>query len=447
VHPDDRAALHSAISLSARDRAEFSVEVRSLPQGGPVRWLLSRGRILFDAEWKPLRLLAVTTDVTDRRSLEAQLRQAQKMEAVGQLAGGVAHDFNNLLTAILGYARFLLEDDNETRAADTQEIIKAANRAVALTKQLLAFSRQQVMEIVDIDVNGMVEDLAGMLRRIIGEHIELSSSLTPDVGLVRADRGQLEQVVLNLVVNARDATVGSGTVRLTTANVTFDTEFAIHRGTGKPGNYVMLSVSDNGSGMTEDTKARLFEPFFTTKPRGQGTGLGLATAYGIIAQCGGWIWVYSELGRGTTFKVYLPRAEQAVLPWGDDPPEALGTGGVESILLVEDETAVRGLVRTILERAGFTVVEAATPAEAERVFGDMATVDLLVTDVIMPGATGPDLFRLLEAKQPELRVLYMSGYTDRVILDAGTLTSKAAFLEKPFSAEALIGKVRAVLDR
>jgi PAS domain S-box-containing protein len=442
THPEDRARVRAAVEKAIRERSDFDMAFRMVLPEGLVRWFQFDGRVALDDQGEPARVVGVLADITDRRSLEMQFRQAQKMEAVGQLAGGVAHDFNNLLTAIIGYARFALDRavDAEQRH-DVEEIVKAAGRAAALTKQLLSFSRRHVMETVSIDLNHLIVDMVTMLRRMIGEDIELTTSLAGGLSAVRADRSQLEQVVMNLVVNARDATGGGGAIQIETGSVTFDTPLPQDL---KPGPYVTLSVSDNGCGMSDETKARLFEPFFTTKPRGQGTGLGLATVYGIVMQTGGGITVESEPGHGAAFTVYLP-AETGPAHVPDRPPESHRASGAATVLLVEDEQAVRELVRIILERAGHTVVEAANAEEGETLFEAMGAVDLLVSDVVLPGRSGFELFHRLHAKLPELRVLFISGYTDYAMFDETIVERDLAFLEKPFSAEGLVAKVRDVL--
>jgi CheY-like chemotaxis protein len=360
----------------------------------------------------------------------------------------VAHDFNNLLTAISGYAELLFEEvpDPEQRL-HVEEIVKAARRAGSLTKQLLAFSRRQVRATVVLDVNALVEDMAAMLRRMIREDIDLTTELAADQLWVQADRGQLEQVLMNLVVNARDAIRGGGTIRIETAIVDLEAIWSPHRFAVKAGTYVMLALNDTGSGMSEETKTHLFEPFFTTKARGEGSGLGLATVYGIVAQNGGSIWVDSEPEHGATFKVYLPRYDHPAPALEVPMDAAAAKGGTETILLVEDEATVRLLARIILQRAGYTVVDAASPADAELLWASIAPVDLLLTDVVMPGRSGPDLFRRLSAGRPDLPVLFMSGFADWDIFDRAGIAHPAAFLEKPFSAGALLAQVRQVLDR
>jgi signal transduction histidine kinase len=442
THPDDRARLRATVEKAVRDRSDFALSFRMMLPDGAIRWFQFDGRVALDAAKQPVRIVGVLSDITDRRSLEMQFRQAQKMEAVGQLAGGVAHDFNNLLTAIIGYARFALEraGDGEQRR-DLEEIVKAAGRAAALTKQLLSFSRRHVMETVSIDLNLLIVDMVTMLRRMIGEDIELTTSLGPDLSVVRADRSQLEQVLMNLVVNARDATAGGGAVLIETSAV----EAPPPHLELKPGSYVSLTVSDNGCGMSDETRSRLFEPFFTTKPRGQGTGLGLATVYGIVMQTGGAIHVESELGQGSSFTVYLPTEKGPAHPV-ERPAEPQRGTGTASVLLVEDEQSVRELVRIILQRGGYSVMEAANADEAETLFTAMGGADLLLTDVVMPGRSGFELFNRLHGQHPSLRVLFISGYTDYAMFDATIVEGDLAFLEKPFSAEGLVAKVREVLS-
>jgi two-component system cell cycle sensor histidine kinase/response regulator CckA len=446
IHPDDVARVRTAIGEAIARGAEFQVEYRWQAPHIGWRWFRSTGRVSTSRPGQPARLFTSIADVTERRSLELQLQQVQKMEAIGQLAGGVAHDFNNLLTAIGGYAGLLLESiDDEAQRADVGEILKAAKRASALTKQLLAFSRRQIVEPAAVDLNALIEDMAALLRRIIGENIHLTTRLADVNTTVRCDRNQLEQVVMNLVVNARDATGSKGVIRIETSAVDLGGEAAAFRLPATPGKYVMFSVADNGYGLTEDTKMRLFEPFFTTKPRGQGTGLGLATVYGIVAQSGGAIDVNSEPGAGATFTVYLPQLSRQETV--SRQPEAAARGGTETILLAEDEAPVRALARVILERAGYTVVEAATPAEAATRSESMPTIDLLLTDVVMPGGTGPELFRRLSSNRPSMRVLFMSGYAEQDLFDRAAVTHQGAFLAKPFSKQELMQRVRETLDK
>ena len=392
-------------------------------------------------------ILSVNRDVTERRVLEEQLRQSQKMEAVGQLAGGVAHDFNNLLTAISGHTQLLLLDEEVEHAReDLQEIKAAAERAASLTQQLLAFSRKQVLEPKVFSLNTTVVEMDKMLRRLIGEDIHLRTALAADLGAVRADPGQLEQVVLNLAVNARDAMVEGGKLTIETRNVVLDHEYASHHADVTPGAYVMLAISDTGFGIEQEILPHIFEPFFTTKGEGKGTGLGLSTVYGIIRQSGGHVWVYSEVGYGTTFKIYLPRVETkfSYAPKADAP--AALSGGSETVFLVEDEPAVRLLVRRVLERSGYTVLDAENGQQALDLLGaHEGPLDLLITDVVMPQLGGRQLAEQIRPRRPDLRVLYMSGYTDDAILHHGVLDSGMHFLHKPFTPELLTRKVREVL--
>ena len=381
---------------------------------------------------------------------EKQLFQSQKLEAVGRLAGGISHDFNNLLTVILGYTdiskRNLKEGDPLLRNLD--EIGKASERAASLTRQLLAFSRKQVMQPKVFDMNTVVNDLKKMLRRMIGEDIELRVSSQTDLGNIKADPVQLEQVIMNLVVNARDAMPKGGKLSIETSNVYLDESYAREHVSVEPGEYVMLAISDTGCGMDEETRQRIFEPFFTTKESGKGTGLGLSMVYGIVKQSGGNIWVYSEVGRGTTFKIYFPRvtAEAEEYKRSGDAVEV--PKGCETILLVEDAALVRTLARQVLETAGYCVLEAASAEAALRICENIngTRIDLLLTDVVMPGMSGNDMSKILLARQPDMPVLYMSGYTDEAIVQHGVLEAGINFLQKPFSPGALASKVREVLD-
>jgi two-component system, cell cycle sensor histidine kinase and response regulator CckA len=447
VHPDDGPPIRAAVQRAIDERGEFALEFRLVMIEDAPRWFQFRGRVVTNDSGDPARVVGVITDVTERRLLELQLRQSQKMEALGQLAGGVAHDFNNLLTAIMGYGRFALETaGDDAQRHDLEEIVKAAGRAAALTKQLLAFSRRHIVETVVLDLNLLIVDMVTMLRRMIGGHIELATTLASGLSQVRADSSQLEQVVMNLVINARDACGSGGHIRLVTEAVDVDSALAARTPGLNRGGYITLSVIDNGIGMSEETKSRLFEPFFTTKPRGQGTGLGLATVYGIVVQCGGAIRVESKVGVGSTFVVYLPREQEIAHSAGRAFESTVATSS-QTVLLVEDEQAVRELVRIILERAGHRVVEAASPEEALEHFNAMESVDLLLTDVVMPAMSGFDLFHTLVERQPSLRVLFISGYTDYAAFEPTIADKGAAFLEKPFSADALMGKVREVLGR
>ncbi len=391
----------------------------------------------------------ILRDTTERQSLQTQLLQAQKMEAVGRLAGGIAHDFNNLLTAILGASDLLLEDLSVDASGrqEVEEIQKAAHRAAALTHQLLAFSRQQVLAPQVLDLNVLVADVEKLLRRLIGEDIELRTVLARNLSAVQADPGQLGQVVMNLAVNARDAMPRGGTLTIETANAELDETYASEHVPTPAGRHVMLAVTDTGIGMDEGTKAHLFEPFFTTKETGKGTGLGLATVYGIVKQSGGYIWVYSEPGHGTTFKIYLPRVEGVPLPTAPKPAAPESLRGSETVLLAEDEPAVRSLTRRVLESYGYTVLTTEDGYEALRAAQEhQGPIPLLVTDVVMPKMSGRELAQRLLSERPEMKALYLSGYTDDAIVHHGVLEPGLAFLQKPFTPQTLARKVREVLD-
>ena len=402
---------------------------------------------LIDAEPGP-QFLAMGLDVTNRKQLEGQLQQAQRMEAVGRLAGGIAHDFNNLLSVINNYAEFGVEE----ASADSRlreyfgEILASGQRAEILTRQLLAFSRKQVMQPDVLNLNAVVDGVTALLRRLIGEDIRLTVRTDRALHNVKADRAQLEQVLVNLAVNARDAMPNGGELTIETANVQLDEGYAANHVGVIAGHYIVLSVSDTGIGMDEATRSRVFEPFFTTKPIGKGTGLGLAMVYGVVKQSGGNVWVYSEPGKGTTFKVYLPVAAESLPPIDVREPVGL-THGRESLLLVEDEAAVRRLARKILEMAGYRVIVAETPEEALRLCATAdAPLDLLITDVVMPQMSGKQLAEQLVAQCPTLKVLYMSGYTENAIVHHGVLDVGTEFIAKPFTAAGLTRKVGELLQ-
>jgi len=402
-----------------------------------------------DGSGEVINYVAVKRDVTKERQVEEQLRQAQKMEAVGRLAGGIAHDFNNLLTAITGYSGLLLLHLPKGEAAyrEVVEIRKASDRATALTRQLLAFSRRQVLQPKVLDLNQVVANMEKMLHRLIGEDVELVTTLASNLGHVKADPGQIEQVIVNLAVNSRDAMPKGGKLILETANVELDENHAARHEPAQPGCYVMLAVTDSGCGMDEVTMSRLFEPFFTTKEVGKGTGLGLATVYGIVKQSGGYIRAYSEVGHGTTFKVYLPKEEVVAKPVEMEDIPLYPSEGEETVLVVEDERIVRELIREILSWQGYEVLVASRGAEALEVSErQKGPIHLLITDVVMPGMTGPELARRLTARRPATKVLFMSGYTDDSILHHGVLEPGTEFLQKPFTAESLGAKVRHILD-
>jgi PAS domain S-box-containing protein len=415
------------------------------PDGKPVTVDFSLSTVTIGQERV---VLSIGRDVTEQRSLEAQFRQAQKMEAVGRLAGGVAHDFNNVLTAVFGNVDLLREElaDNVSAQEGLAEIRVAAERAADLTRQLLAFSRTQVLEQVVLGPNSLIADLEKMLRRVIGEDVELKLALGDAVGNLRADRGQLQQVIMNLVVNARDAMPTGGTIIIETANADLTSEYVDLHPPVIPGAYVMVAVSDTGAGMTPDVQARIFEPFFTTKERNKGTGLGLSTVYGIVKQSGGYIWVYSEPGRGTTFKIYLPRVD-ALAEHVTRTQDAHRTTGTETILLAEDDVMVRPVVKQMLERVGYTVLDAGSAEEALAVAeGYPGVIHLLVTDVVMPEASGRELARRLAGARPQTKVLFVSGYTNDAIVQHGMLEPGLNYLHKPLTPAALARKVREVLD-
>lgn len=444
IHPDDAALLDRTFRAAFATQGVYELEHRIVRPDGTVRIVHDIAHPYFDNDGKLYKYIGTTHDVTERRELEAQLTQVQKMESIGQLAGGIAHDFNNLLIPIMGYAELAKASaSDEERNDHLEQVIEAATRAASLTHQILAFSRKQILQPHVHDLNDIIRKFESMARRIIGEDIELRTFLEPDLYRVSVDRGQIEQILLNLVINARDALPRGGRLTLETTNVYLDEAYvAKHKAAHASGHYAMLAVSDSGCGMDAATQERIFEPFFTTKQRGRGTGLGLATVFGIVNQHRGSIWVYSELDKGTTFKIYLPRAQGAV-----QAVEATSSEGVAratgTILVVEDEDLVRRIVCETLEATGYQVIEARGPQEALRfTTGAKARIDLLLTDVVMPGMNGRELYQKLEAIQPELRVLFTSGYTDNVIVHHGVLDPGLNFLQKPFTLQGLREKVR-----
>jgi PAS domain S-box-containing protein len=449
VHPEDHAVVDAAEAASKRGE-RFQAEYRVIRQDGRVIWVSDTAVVVPGSDSHPL-MEGIIVDITERKQFEAQLQQARRMEAVGRLAGGIAHDFNNLLTIIKGYTELALMRAKglPELKADVERIEDASERASGLVRQLLAFSRRQVLQPKVLDLNGIVLGLDKLLRRLMDEDIEMLTIADKPVGAIKADPGQVEQVIMNLVVNARDAMPDGGRLIVETANVELDSAYARDHATVRPGRYVMLAVSDTGTGMSAETVAHIFEPFYTTKESGRGTGLGLSTVYGIVKQSGGYVWVYSEPGRGTTFKVYLPRVDEALetLPAAKSKPQDRVKTGTETILLVEDEPDLRELTRTVLASKGYTIVEARNAEEAERLAeSNGAKIHLLLTDVIMPGISGRELAKRILARHSAVRVLYMSGYTYNVIAQGGTLERGVSFLQKPFTPSMLVEKVREVLD-
>ncbi|HKV40310.1 MAG TPA: PAS domain S-box protein, partial [Blastocatellia bacterium] len=447
VHPEDTQRISMAHERQIRGQ-HTDEEYRVIRPDGRCRWVKDRAFPITDESGKTYRVAGIVSDVTVQKQLEEQLRGAQKMEAVGRLAGGVAHDFNNLLTAILGYSQLALARLNEGEPLHkfVDEIRKAGQRAAQLTSHLLAFTRKQVLQPRVIDLNTVIMDIEKMLNRLIGEDINFTTDLEPELRPVKADRGQIDQVIMNLVVNARDAMPRGGNLTIRTSNVDLDALYADLHMEVDPGAYVLLAVTDSGIGMDKETMAQVFDPFFTTKEPGKGTGLGLSTVYGIVNQSGGHIWVYSEPGIGTTFKIYLRAADEAI-DRRHAPREADLPVGTETILLVEDEPMVRDLAAFVLGEQGYTVLEASEGDQALRLAEEhTGKIHLVLTDVIMPKLGGRELAERLELARPETRVLFYSGYSDTAIGIHGRLDHKANFLEKPFTRDSLARKVREVLD-
>jgi two-component system cell cycle sensor histidine kinase/response regulator CckA len=449
VHPDDRELVQKTVDEALAGGKHYNLKHRVVWPRGAVRVVHAQGEVLFDPAQKPIRMVGTVQDITEQNSLEAQLLQSQKMEAVGQLAGGVAHDFNNLLTIISGYSQLLLEKSGASVSdlGHAREILKASDRAASLTRQLLAFSRRQVLAPQVLDLNNILANVDKMLRRLIGEDIDLVTHLAPDLGRVKADPGQIEQVIMNLAVNARDAMPGGGKLTLETANIDMDEAYTRTHFPAQPGRYAMFGVSDTGIGMTPETQARMFEPFFTTKGQGKGTGLGLATVYGIVKQSNGIIWVDSEPNHGSAFKIYLPLVDEAVAePESCEPLQVLPQAS-ETVLVVEDEIAVRSLVQHVLSSKGYLVLEASRGDEALSVCRrHQGPIHLMLTDVIMPQMSGRELATRLATVQPDMKVLFMSGYTSEGIVHHGVLERGTAFLQKPFTPNSLARKVREVID-
>jgi PAS domain S-box-containing protein len=448
IHPDDRLSVRDTVAKATQTGGDFSLLHRTVRPDGTVRWLSVTGRILLGEQGTPARSVGISLDVTERRALEAQYQQAQKMEAIGRLAGGVAHDFNNLLTVILGFCGLLRSDldASDPRQADLAEIQKAGLRGSNLTRQLLAFSRKQVIEPATLDLNTVVAEMRDMLSRLIGERVDVVIRADPDPALVYADRGQMEQVIMNLAVNAKDAMPTGGTLTIHTGHITLDETHAATRVAVKPGSYVALTVSDTGTGMTPAVQSRLFEPFFTTKEVGKGTGLGLATVHSIVARNAGTVSVHTELGKGSSFIVYLPKSEAVELAPTAPAPVVHPRSRGETVLVVDDAEAVRELTSRMLERQGYRVLLAANAGEAVKLCEQNRSIDVVLTDIMMPGTSGPELTGQVNVRWPGLKVIYMSGYREDELVDDEVLKAGIAFLHKPFSSDTLGRKLREVLE-
>jgi PAS domain S-box-containing protein len=456
IYPEDQAGMRDALAaLLEKPAVSAHVELRALHVDGSIRWLDATGRNML-ADPSVNGIVSNFRDVTERKLAEVEqavtqerLRQAQKMDAIGRLAGGVAHDFNNLLTVILTYSRMLAEDltASDPRSADLEQISAAANRAVVLTSQLLAFGRQQLLQPRIVNLNDVVTGIERMLRRVVGDDIEMTVSCRARQGKVRVDPGPIEQVIMNLVVNARDAMPDGGKLTIETGDVELDDSYASQHVGVTPGKHVMLAVTDTGCGMDRATQARIFEPFFTTKERGKGTGFGLAIVFGIVQQSGGYVWVYSEVGIGTTFKVYFPLTDQPIHSLPAEPEQKGSLRGAETVLLVEDDDHVRAAACAILRRYGYDVLESSSSGDALLVCEQHPEpIELVITDVVMPRMSGRQLAERLLALRPSIKVIFMSGYTDDSIIDHGVLDPGAAFIQKPISPEPLARKIRSVLD-
>ena len=446
--PEFQATIRDRFETCVRDGTPFDLELQIVTASKRRVWVRAIGEAERDASGAITGVRGAVQDIDDRRKLQDQLRQAQKMEAVGRLAGGVAHDFNNLLSVVLIYSELAVAGlrPGDPLRETIEEIRKASERGGELTRQLLAFSRQQVLEPRVVDLGETVGAMKPMLGRLLGEDIDLTVLTSSSAGRVLVDPGQVEQVVMNLAVNARDAMPGGGKLTIEIANVSVDAEHLGKPEDVRPGPFVVLEVTDMGTGMTEETRMRVFEPFFTTKEEGKGTGLGLATVFGIVRQSGGYVTVHSELGHGTTFKVYLPRTDQRVqAPL--DAPSAVPVGGTETILLVEDEEQVRAVACAVLRKNGYNVLEAANGGEALLIARDFsAKIHLMMTDVVMPRLSGRRLAAETALLRPEMKVLFVSGYTDDSIIHHGVLDAGVALLQKPFTAQGLLRKVRNILD-
>ena len=447
IHPNEMPEMR-AFAQSVFERGQgWTNELTCLTKAGQILSAEISASLTYVAG-RPC-IIALVRDITERRQLEERLRQAQKMEAVGQLAGGIAHDFNNLLQVVTGYSELLLARlvPGDPLREEIETIKKAGERAASLTRQLLAFGRRQVLAPKILDLNAIVSNMGQTLRGLIGENIDLVTAPRPGLRYVKADPDQIEQVILNLAANARDAMPRGGRLTIETEDANLDEACARQCPDARPGSYVMLAISDTGCGMDAETRARLFEPFFTTKAQGRGTGLGLAMVYGIVTQSGGWVSVSSEPGRGSTFRVYLPRVEEVVGAGQPARSRMEPSRDTMTILLVEDEEMVRSLVRAILQGNGYTVLEAASGAEALQVNAQREDpIHLMVTDVMMPHLNGRELAERLKPLRPDMKVLYMSGYTEDEVVRQGALETSAAFLQKPFAPNDLLRKVHETMD-
>ena len=448
IHPQDRESVNNIWHRAFERKETYYSEYRLIRADGQYRRVVSRGVPVFDSDGTLLEWVGACIDVEDERRAADHLRQTQRIEAVGNLAGGLAHEVNNMMTAVIGFGGFVLKalPEEHPHRSDVSEMVKAATRAAGITRQLLAFTRQQVLQPSVLDLNGVITDLTRMLSGFLGADIELSVQLDPQAGRVRADRGQLEQVIVNLALNARYAMRSGGRLTLGTSRSMLDHGYSRrHPGINiEPGPYVALSVTDTGPGMDAATRARAFEPFFTTKPVGEGTGLGLSTAYGIVKQSGGYIWLYSEPGQGTAVKVYLPQVLDPVSR--PSRPLTAPRGEGETLLVVEDEEAVRTLARRTLEEAGYRVLVAANGTSALELLAS-AEVDLILCDVILPEMSGHELGRRVASLRPELPILYMSGYPGLEVVERGLISQDAPFIEKPFTAAGLASSVRGLLNQ
>jgi PAS domain S-box-containing protein len=450
IHPEDRDRVGKALNDHLLYHAPYDVEMRVMTFSGEYRSFRSRGQAVWDEEGRPVRMAGSFTDLTERKALEAQLLQAQKLESIGRLAGGIAHDFNNMLTGILGFgelAQLKLDEGSTDVREDLLQIEAAALRATELTSQLLAFARKQIIAPQTTDLNDLARSTRAMLTRLIGETITLQEDLQPGIWMVNIDPGQFQQVLVNLAVNARDAMPDGGQLLIETANVVLDSDYTALHSTVQPGEYVRLAVTDTGIGMNESTKALIFEPFFTTKDRGKGTGLGLSTVYGVISQNQGHVHVYSEPGQGTTFKCYFKRAYDDTVPFKPPIEASLPVRGTERVLLVEDDSLVRQFAYSALVSGGYMVMAVDCAADAlALVSSQNVPFDIVITDVVLPGMGGKDLVDHLLVLYPKLRVLFMSGYTENAIVHHGVLASGTSFLSKPFTVSSLLSKLRILLD-